>query len=124
MRQLFRAAWGISLVLAPMIEPGISRAAQKTPVKGASHSSARRKPRKKPSVVTPPPKGRRVRADRSAPFIRHIRVVRREIFDTHLRAENKRIYRLINALHVTTKESAIKGQLLLKEGGRYNADLA
>ena len=122
MRRLFRAAWGVSLVLTPLIEPGISRAAQKSAGEDAS-PAAHLKPRKQRAAVKRPPKRRRVRTGR-APFIRRIRVVRRDVFDTNLRAEDKKIFRLINALHVTTKESAIKGLLLLKEGDRYNADLA
>jgi hypothetical protein len=56
--------------------------------------------------------------------IRRIRVVRRDLFDTKIPSENRQIYRFVNHLHVSTKESAIKEQLLLKEGDLYNADLA
>src|SRR5512141_123853 len=123
MRRLFRAAWGMSLVLAPLIEPGISEAAHKA-AKGVPRASARRKPQKKSVAAKRPPRVKRPRAGRAELVIRRVRVVRRDIFDTHLRAENKLIYRMINSLHFTTKESAIRGQLLLKEGDRYDADLA
>ena len=57
-------------------------------------------------------------------MIRRIRIIRRDVFDTKLSSENKLLFRAVNHLHFLTKESAIRGQLLLKEGDRYNADLA
>jgi outer membrane protein assembly factor BamA len=56
--------------------------------------------------------------------IRHIRIVRRDIFDTNIPSENKKIFRAVNALHFSTKEGVIRDELLLKEGDVYNADLA
>jgi outer membrane protein assembly factor BamA len=58
------------------------------------------------------------------PRIRRIRIIRRDIFDTKIPSENKKIFRFINALHITSKEKTIRGQLLFKEGDPYDADIA
>jgi hypothetical protein len=90
----------------------------KSPAKASTPPAA---PAPKPLPAARPPKPRR---PRETPRIRRIRVVRRDIFDTHIPDEDKKVFRLVNALHVTTKESAIRAQLLFKEGDIYNADLA
>jgi len=46
------------------------------------------------------------------------------VFDTELPAENKLVYRAANQLHFTTREPAIRRELLFEAGDRYNAALA
>jgi outer membrane protein assembly factor BamA len=45
----------------------------------------------------------------------------RNIFDKHDPRENSGLYRLANKLHITTRRSAIRAQLLFKTGDRYDA---
>src|SRR4051812_20673810 len=45
----------------------------------------------------------------------------REIFDTSQPGENKALYRLANRLHIDTRESALRAQLLFAEGDPYSA---
>src|SRR4051812_28089337 len=45
----------------------------------------------------------------------------RDIFDTTQPGENKALYRLVNRLHVDTRESALRAQLLFAEGDVYSA---
>lgn len=56
--------------------------------------------------------------------IGRIYIQRRDIFDTSVPSENKRLYRTINALHFSTHEKTIHEQLLFKEGDPYLPDLA
>lgn len=56
--------------------------------------------------------------------IDNIYVIRREIFDTAVPSENKLAYRTINHLHISTKESAIRDQLLFKKGDPYLPEIA
>ncbi|MGQ0644419.1 MAG: BamA/TamA family outer membrane protein [Elusimicrobiota bacterium] len=56
--------------------------------------------------------------------IRHIRILRTDIFNTKLKKENKTPYRVINALHFSTKERVIKNELLMQEGEAYDPRLA
>lgn len=51
--------------------------------------------------------------------VRRIRIVRREIFDTTRQSENEQAYRLVNKLHVSTKEHIIRREMLLQEGDDY-----
>lgn len=60
-----------------------------------------------PALAAPPKK------------VRKIRIVRREIFDTTRQSENEQAYRLVNKLHVSTKEHIIRRELLLHEGDDY-----
>ncbi len=52
-----------------------------------------------------------------------ITVEPRNIFDLSNSEENKTLYRWANALHVVTKPSVIKGQLLFNEGDQYSLRL-
>jgi outer membrane protein assembly factor BamA len=58
-----------------------------------------------------------------APRVRRIVIVNRDIFDVRRPAENKGLYRLINNLHVTTKEKIVRREMLLQEGDAYDARL-
>jgi outer membrane protein assembly factor BamA len=51
-------------------------------------------------------------------------VIRRQIFDTTIPSENKLGYRIINNLHISTKERAIRQQLLFKKGDLFDPELA
>lgn len=44
-----------------------------------------------------------------------------DIFDTSKPGENKSLYRLANRLHIDTRESALRAQLLFTEGDDFNA---
>lgn len=101
----------------------------------AAPSKARRPAKAARTAKTPPPAPEKpavnraadrakARRNRGAPRIRRVRIIRKDIFDVRIPAENKGIFRVINSLHVSTKESAIRAQLLMKEGDRYHADLA
>ncbi len=56
--------------------------------------------------------------------IRHITIVRKDIFDTSIPEENRAIYRAVNNLHFSTKEGVIRNELLFKEGDAYDEGLA
>lgn len=56
--------------------------------------------------------------------IEKIYVIRRQIFDTTIPSENKLAYRAINNLHISTKERAIRQQLLFKKGDLFQPELA
>lgn len=56
--------------------------------------------------------------------IEKIYVIRRQIFDTTIPSENKLAYRAINNLHISTKERAIRQQLLFKAGDLFHPKLA
>lgn len=138
MKRLFRAAPAILFFLcAALLAPACLDAAVKKKRRSPAKRAAAVKPstkKAKPPVVDPtpspvveaPPKPKRERKPRGSARsrIRRIRVVRRDIFDTRLPDEDKKIFRLVNSLHFSTKESAIRAQMLLKEGDIYNADLA
>ncbi|HRY30421.1 MAG TPA: BamA/TamA family outer membrane protein [Elusimicrobiota bacterium] len=55
--------------------------------------------------------------------IRKIHIWHKDIFDTAKPTENHFPYRLVNALHISTKNTAIKRELLLREGDVYNPQL-
>jgi len=52
--------------------------------------------------------------------IRNIRVEQINVFNENDPDENNRIYRLLNKLHITTREKVIKSQLLFKSGDKVN----
>jgi hypothetical protein len=54
--------------------------------------------------------------------IGEIRVVVEEIFDRADRRENHGLYRLANRLHVATRESVVRTQLLFREGEKLDAN--
>lgn len=56
--------------------------------------------------------------------IRRIEIVRKDIFDPAIPEEDRLIYRTINNLHFSTKESVIRNELLFKEGDVYDERLA
>ncbi len=56
--------------------------------------------------------------------IEKIYVIRRQIFDTTIPSENKLAYRAINHLHISTKERAIRQQLLFNSGDMFDPELA
>jgi outer membrane protein assembly factor BamA len=56
--------------------------------------------------------------------IEKIYVIRRQIFDTSIPSENKLAYRAINNLHISTKERAIRQQLLFKSGDLFQPKIA
>jgi outer membrane protein assembly factor BamA len=56
--------------------------------------------------------------------IRSIYLDQRDIFDETVRSENKPLYRLVNKLHISTKERVIRDELLFQEGDPYDRDLA
>ena len=65
--------------------------------------------------------------DDSSPFeilqgktIREIRVDQVNVFDENNPDENKFIYRVLNKLHITTREKVIRSQLLFKSGDKIN----
>ncbi len=53
-------------------------------------------------------------------IIREIRVDQVNVFDETNPDENKFIYRLLNKLHITTREKVIRSQLLFKSGDKIN----
>ena len=55
--------------------------------------------------------------------IGNIRLVPRDIFDTSIPGENGWLYRAANKLHIETKPSVIRGQLLFKTGDPYRRRL-
>ena len=54
-------------------------------------------------------------------MIGEIHIVIEEIFDSADRRENRGLYRLANRLHVPTRVSTVRAQLLFKEGDKINA---
>ncbi len=48
---------------------------------------------------------------------------RKDVFDTSIPGENKPIFRLANRLHIETRESVIRKQLLIKPGDEYSQRL-
>ncbi len=52
--------------------------------------------------------------------VRHILIDHKDIFDTSLPAENKLFYRTVNRLHFSTRDKAIRHQLLIREGDAFN----
>jgi outer membrane protein assembly factor BamA len=53
--------------------------------------------------------------------IRKIVIAPQAIFDENKPGERKRVFRLVNRLHVDTRESTIRAQLLFTEGDKYSA---
>ena len=49
-----------------------------------------------------------------------ITIERQNIFDTSKDAENNWLYRLVNRLHIVTRETVIAKQLLFDEGEYYS----
>lgn len=122
MRRIIRAAFGTALFLSGTVLTEAADTTRKTDPPMAAKSHARRRGQK-PATRPLPRHPHRARG-RSTPVIRRIRIIRRDIFDTRLSTENKLAFRAVNHLHFITKESAVRGQLLLKEGDRYDSDLA
>ena len=65
--------------------------------------------------------------DDSSPFealqgktIGHIRIEQINVFNENDPDENNRIYRLLNKLHITTREKVVRSQLLFKVGDKVN----
>jgi len=56
--------------------------------------------------------------------IARVYILRRAIFDTTIPTENKRLYRFVNHLHFSTRDTTIRNQLLFKPGDLYDPDLA
>jgi len=56
--------------------------------------------------------------------IGEIRVVIGDVFDTGIKGEDKWLYRTANKLHINTRESVVRGQLLFKSGEPYRHRLA
>jgi outer membrane protein assembly factor BamA len=56
--------------------------------------------------------------------IGNIVLVKNDVFDTDDERENNALYRLINKLHIITRDSVIEGQLLLEPGDTYSKRLA
>lgn len=50
-------------------------------------------------------------------------IVIKDVFDTSLPEDNKSIFRFANKLHINTRESVIRRQLLFKSGERYSQRL-
>ncbi len=57
-------------------------------------------------------------------MVGEIVLVKKDVFDTSDERENYALYRLINRLHIITKDHVIKKQLLLKPGDVYSKRLA
>lgn len=55
--------------------------------------------------------------------IRHIDFKTVNVFDTEDPNENNGLFRLLNSVHVTTRQKVIRGQLLFKEGDKIDPDL-
>jgi hypothetical protein len=55
--------------------------------------------------------------------INKIEIIRHNIFDPTRKEENNFLFRLVNKLHVKTKEKVIKDELLFKEDDIYDPDL-
>lgn len=49
-----------------------------------------------------------------------ITIDRKDVFDTSVPGENKSIFRLANRLHIETRESVVRKQLLLRAGDSYD----
>lgn len=86
-----------------------------------------------PAVAQDPPSAVRPEALEAVPpdevlesegaVIGHVWIERHNIFDTDDPAESGALYRGANALHVITRESTIRAQLLFKGGDRYSRRL-
>lgn len=50
-------------------------------------------------------------------------IVRVDVFDPKQKGEDEKLFQLINFLHIETRESVIRRELLFKEGDRYNRSL-
>jgi hypothetical protein len=55
--------------------------------------------------------------------IGHVHIINANVFDPSVEAENNRLFRLANALHVETRPDVIESQLLFKSGERFSARL-
>ncbi len=56
--------------------------------------------------------------------VRNIILVKQDVFDTSDEREDNALYRLVNKLHIITKDHTIEKQLLLEPGDVYSARLA
>jgi outer membrane protein assembly factor BamA len=56
--------------------------------------------------------------------IRQVVLVKHDVFDTSDDREDNALYRLVNTLHIITKDNTIRKQLLLEPGDDYSARLA
>jgi hypothetical protein len=72
-----------------------------------------------PAVLAPIPTAAELE-ERGA-IIGHILFANQDIFDESDPRENNAIYRLANDLHIKTRESTVRAQLLFKSGDRYSA---
>ena len=52
-----------------------------------------------------------------------VRLVRINVFDPNIDAENTALFRLANRAHIVTRESSVAAQLLFRPGDRYDARL-
>ncbi len=59
--------------------------------------------------------------ERAGAIVENVIFERRDIFDTNLPDEDKFLYRLANRLHVTTRQSTIRSQLLFRAGEPVDA---
>lgn len=54
----------------------------------------------------------------------HVDIVAEEVFDTDRPDENNALYRAVNAIHIRTRESVIRRELLLRQGDVFDPLLA
>ena len=59
----------------------------------------------------------------SGAVIGEVRIVRVNVFDPTIEAENTALFRLANRIHVVSRESTVAAQLLFRSGDRYDARL-
>jgi outer membrane protein assembly factor BamA len=56
------------------------------------------------------------------PYIRDIKIIRLNVFDRQLENSDNYIYRMANKLHVVTRESVIRRELLVHEGEQFDKE--
>ncbi len=59
-----------------------------------------------------------------APIIASVEIINENVFDTDVKANDNFLFRLANNLHIVTRKSVIKRELLLDVGDRYDTSLA
>jgi len=59
----------------------------------------------------------------SGAVIGDVRIVRINVFDPAIEAEDTALFRLANRIHIVTRESTVAAQLLFRPGDRYDARL-
>jgi len=59
----------------------------------------------------------------SGAVIGEVRMVRINVFDPTIEAEDTALFRLANRIHIVTRESTVAAQLLFRSGDRYDARL-